>query len=408
MRSLATIAFLLAAAAVSLGQATRHGAIGPTVAFVSDTKQTEIPFAIANNLIILKVSLNGSRPEWFIFDTGAESTVIDTEFAKQLSVKQSGTTVGTGSAGTATAGVIKGVTLQLGAVRAQDLTVYSLPLTSFTPTLGVRVSGIVGNDVIKHAVADIDYENCTLHLYAPEAFTPPSDAEMVPVIIEGNLPFIRTEIVPIKRAGVPAKLELDTGSTGIVLFNGPFVVKHRLVSSLARSMNAKTGGVGGTGQSTVGRIQSLRIAGWDVPAPIAVLYRGTRGDNASARYDGLLGGAIFRRFRFIIDMPGRRAYFKPNATLANAFDMDMSGLELVADGDDLKTILIDEVFADSAGAKAGIKGGEILETIDGRSAPEIGIQEVRRMLREDGKEYDLGLRRGKDLVHIKLRLTRVI
>jgi len=88
--------------------------------------------------------------------------------------------------------------------------------------------------------------------------------------------------------------------------------------------------------------------------------------------------------------------------------MDMSGLELVADGDDLNTILIDEVFPDSAGAKAGIKGGEILETIDGRSAPEIGLQEVRRMLREDGKEYDLGLRRGKELIHVKLRLTRVI
>src|SRR5437763_6458140 len=128
MRSLATIAFILAAPAVSFGQTPKHVTQGPDVSFVSTGRQTEIPFTIANNLVVLKASVNGSTPAWFIFDTGAESTIIDAALAKSLSLKQSGTTVGTGSAGSATAGVIRGATLQVGDLKATDITLYSLAL----------------------------------------------------------------------------------------------------------------------------------------------------------------------------------------------------------------------------------------------------------------------------------------
>jgi len=408
MKFFATMAVFLAATVGSFTQATGQMSHIADVRFVSGSKSTEIPFTIANNLVILKARVNDSEPAWFIFDTGAESTVIDAGFAKELSLKHSGTTLGTGSAGTATAGVIRGASLRLGDLGATNITLYSLALSGFTPAFGMKISGIIGNDVTRYVVADIDYEKSVLHLYSPETFTPPAGVEQIPLIIEGNLPFVRTTIVPQGRRAIPAKLELDTGSTGALLFNSPFVQRNRLISSLKSSFNAKTGGVGGSGQSTVGRIASLDLGRTTVKSPIAVLYRGTRGDNASAKYDGLLGGAVFRRFRFIVDMPGRRAFFQPTASLADPFDADMSGLELVADGAELKTLLIDDVFVGSAGAKAGVKGGDILETIDGRGASDIGLQEVRRMFRQDGSTYRLGLRRGKEIVYVDLRLARVI
>jgi hypothetical protein len=54
-------------------------------------------------LILLQARLNDSGPSRFIFDTGAESSVIDSQLAKTLNPKAVGRTVGTGSAGTATA-----------------------------------------------------------------------------------------------------------------------------------------------------------------------------------------------------------------------------------------------------------------------------------------------------------------
>jgi membrane-associated protease RseP (regulator of RpoE activity) len=142
--------------------------------------------------------------------------------------------------------------------------------------------------------------------------------------------------------------------------------------------------------------------------PIAVLYTGTKGDNASREYDGLIGGGIFRRFKMTVDIPGRRLFLEPGPNVDEPFDMDMSGLEILADGPDLKTFLVDEVRPDSAGAKAGILEGDTIEAIDGQRAQELGIDEIHRLLRKDGGSYDVTVLRKGMAVHVRLVLKRVI
>ena len=60
-----------------------------------------IPLEIDNNLILMRVSVNGSKPLRFIFDTGASFSAIDSPRAAQLGLKIQGqvsanATVGTG------------------------------------------------------------------------------------------------------------------------------------------------------------------------------------------------------------------------------------------------------------------------------------------------------------------------
>src|SRR4030095_16419335 len=55
--------------------------------FISGNSSIEIPFELANTLILLQANANDSAPIWFIFDTGAESTVIDAAVAKALRLK---------------------------------------------------------------------------------------------------------------------------------------------------------------------------------------------------------------------------------------------------------------------------------------------------------------------------------
>ena len=247
-----------------------------------------------------------------------------------------------------------------------------------------------------------------LTLYPPGAVADSYSAYVVQLSMEGNLPFIRTQVQPVGRRQVGAKCELDSGSTGSVLFNSPFVTKRRLVSSLPRSIASKSGGVGGTGRSIVGRIASISLGKATINSPIAVLFRGTRGDNASDEYDCLIGGAIFRRFKVTFDMPGGRLYLEPTAALGDPFETDMSGMELLADGSDLSTILIDEVHAGSAAAKAGVRGGDLLQAIDDKPASELGLREIRRLFQDHGASHELTLRRGKSMLKVQIHLRRVI
>jgi len=53
-------------------------------------------------------------------------------------------------------------------------------------------------------------------------------------------------------------------------------------------------------------------------------------------------------------------------------------------------------------------GGDILISVDGRPATELGLDEIRTMFMQDGKEYLLSLRRAGKVVQLKLRLRRRI
>jgi len=96
---------------------------------------------------------------------------------------------------------------------------------------------------------------------------------------------------------------------------------------------------------------------------------------------------------------------EPNSHFAEPYEIDMSGIELVADGDKL---LIDDVDEDSSAAEAGVKGGDILLAINGRPAAEFTLDQIRTMFMQDGKEYLLSLKRDGKVLEIKLRLKRII
>src|SRR5207237_10918957 len=92
MKHFATSVVVLAVSVCVGGQVNK----GPVVDISVGTGQVTVPFRSADNLVIVEARVNGSGPGWFIFDTGAERTVIDAEFAAAAGLKRSGTSVGTG------------------------------------------------------------------------------------------------------------------------------------------------------------------------------------------------------------------------------------------------------------------------------------------------------------------------
>lgn len=379
----------------------------PQASFLSGKSALRIPFETSKNLILLQARVNDSAPLWFILDTGADSTVIDAQLAKSLRLKSHGRMVGTGSAGTAEAIIFKGVALRLPNVEAVNQTVAALPLDFLSPELGMKISGVIGNDIIKEFVVEVDYASRIINLYEPESYQYSGAGEVVPITFEENLPFVRASVA-VEGQIIEGKFELDSGSTGAVLFNTPFVQKYRLLKVVSKRKQTRIGGVGGMAQAYLGRIKSMTLGGIVIENPVARFSQSTRGDYASDKYDGLIGGEIFRRFKTTFDYSRRRMTLEPSAQVAESYEVDMSGLELVADGDDYSIVLVDDVEAGSAGAKGGIQGGDIILAIDGRPAKEYTLDQIRRMFMLDGREYLLRLRRDEKTVQAKLKLGRVV
>jgi len=408
--------FIVLTISLTIGAQPRHrrkGAQNPsrpvaTVRFIAANNSLKIPFESSSNLILVQARVNDSGPLWFILDTGADSTVIDSQLAKDLHLTSHGSVVGTGSAGTARATIYRGVSIKLSNLEALNLKIAGLPIDFISSPLGKKISGIIGNDIIKELVVEVDYANQFINLYEPKGFKYSGSGAVLPITVEENLPFVRARITLQGRAPIEGKFELDSGSTGATTFNTPFVDKHGLLDSISKTNSSRLGGVGGSAQAFSARLKVMGLGSIDLENSVARFSRATRGDDASAKYDGLIGGEILRRFKVVFDYSRQQLILEPNAYFSEPFEVDMSGLDLATEGEDYSVVVVNEVEKNSAGAEAGIQESDIIEAIDGRPAKELTIDQIRKMFMENGKEYLLTLKRGSKELHTKLKLRRLM
>jgi Aspartyl protease/PDZ domain len=375
-----------------------------SVRFVSGTSALKIPFELSGNLVLVQVRVNNSDSLRFILDTGADTSVIDAQRAKALRLVPQGRIVGTGSAGSSEATFTRGVSIALPGVELLDQTIYALPLESLS-ALGRKIDGVLGNDVLNKFVVEINYGARTINLYEPQVYRYLGPGDIIPLTIDEGLPFVRASITPEGGDPLEAKFEIDSGSTGAILLNTPFVKKHNLLASVPKTIQTNVGGVGGTAKTFIGRIKNARLRRFVIDRPITHFSQATEGDYASSKYDGLIGGEILRRFKVIFDYSRRQMMLEPNPHFAEPYDIDMSGISLVADGDEL---LVDDVDEHSPAAEACVLGGDILVAVNGRPASASDLDQIRTMFRQDGKEYLLSVKRDGKVLQIKLKLKRII
>jgi len=380
----------------------------PKVRFISGNSSLKIPFELSNNLILVQARMNDSAPLWFIVDTGASITVLDSQLAKAFRLKPSGRLVETGGAGTATALTFRGNSLELPNIEATNLTVYGLPIDFLSAPLARKISGVLGNDILKQLVVEVDYASQVINLYEPESYQYSGSGEVVPLTLEGDLPFASARVALVGRPAIRGKFELDSGSTGAVLFNTPFVDRNKLLDSISRKSQIRTGGAGGTAQAFSGRLKYIRLGSFQLENPVARFSRARRGDNASSRYDGLIGGEIFRRFKVVFDFSRRRMILEPNAQFSEPYEVDMSGLDMAAEGQDFSVVVVNEVEKGSPAAEAGIQEEDVITAIDGHPTKEFRLTQIRRMFMQDAKEYLISLKRGQKDLQTKLKLRRLI
>lgn len=373
--------------------------------FASGRSALNVPFDLVGNLILVQAAVNNSTPLWFILDTGASHTVLDTEQAKALGLKARGNIAGTGTAGTFTASRVRGVSVSFPGVELTGQTVYTAPVGFLSAPLGRHLGGIIGNDIIGRFALEIDYANRKLNFYDPASYQYSGMGQVIPLTITGNgSVFASAEVEIFGHVPLKGKFEIDTGSTDAVQFNAPYVKKHRLLGYFMRPKQVNLGGMGGTAGAFAARVRAVRLGTFTLYGPIAQFSQATKGDAASAKHDGLLGGQIFSRFKMIVDLSRRRMIVEPNARLNAQFEEDISGLELHGDGENFSTYLVNDVEAGSPAADAGIREEDVLVAIDGRAASEYTLDEIRRMFMHNQREYMLTLKRGGETVQVKLKL----
>jgi predicted aspartyl protease len=384
---------------IAVGNATAQTT--PQYRFASGDSSLSVPFELANNLILLKVRVNNSRPLHFLLDTGASVSVIDPQTARALGLRSQGKLTLEATGGDVQSGLTRAVTLSIQGVSVFKQTLAIIDLDAAGPLFGFKIDGIIGHDFINNFVVEIDYASGVMNFYEPEQYRYSGTGESIPIELVEKTPFTRARIVLQGREPVEGKFEVDTGGNGILSLNTPFVNKHKLLESLASAAQSKLGGAGGTSEAVKAHVEAVELGKLAIKNPLVVFAQGTEGNEGSTASDGELGGGFFSDFKLILDYSRSRVILERNENRALA--KDLSGLEIFAEPPRFRTFVVNQVAQNSPGAAAGIQEEDTILSIDSRPTSRLTLRSLRLILTHPG-DHLLSLKRGPKTLQLRMRL----
>ena len=376
--------------------------------FARGSSVVTVPFEMNENHIFIPVRVNGSGPLWFMFDTGAEATIVEAGRAKAIGLDLRGSVTARGNGeGTMQASVVRGVTLAVEGAEVPAQTVYTIPLGDIEVFEGRRIDGIIGYDFTSRFVVEIDYAAHHIHLHDPKTYVYKGRGERLPMKFFGKLPHVEATIDVAGHGPVSGRFLVDTGSRLSISLNAPFVQAHAWARDLAeKAVAAPYGiGIGGESKSRVGRLAAFRLGRYAVDRPVTGFTFDRGGMKAQADHAGAIGGEVLRRFTVVFDYARQAIYLEPNAAFAEPFEYDMLGALLRLDG---SHFVVHRIVAGSAAEGVGLEPGDAIVAIDGRPASDVSLEGARRMFRREGGSHALTVRRGEATSEVRVRLKRIV
>ncbi|HYL06735.1 MAG TPA: aspartyl protease family protein [Thermoanaerobaculia bacterium] len=340
---------------------------------------SSVPFELVNNHIYVDVKLDGKGPFRLLCDTGG-ANVVTPELAGALGLKPQGALQGRGVGDKSEdVGLVKVGSVELGGATLRDQVFAVFNLGLLTGAEGVPVNGLIGYEVFKRFVVRVDYEHRTLTLTLPAVFAYHGGGVVVPFKFNGHVPQVEGAI-----DGVSGTFDIDTGSRASVDLLGPFVEQHGLRERYAPKLQGVAGwGVGGPARAQFTRAGSLRLGGLEVSRPVVELTMQTTGAFSDKYVAGNVGGALLSHFNVTFDYSRQQLIFERQPASGQPIPFDRAGAWFnLAEGTPPAFEVID-VYGGSPAADAGLRQGDRIVEVDGKTPAELPLPALRERLRSD-------------------------
>src|SRR6266849_4460314 len=122
----------------------------------------------AQPLILIPVHVNDRGPFDFILDTGAGTSLLASDLAKELELKTIGSKEGQSAGGKVSVSLAKVDSLAVGQAKVADVDVGIVDLNHIGQTIGAKIDGDLGYNFLKHFRIAIDYRECVIRFDDPK------------------------------------------------------------------------------------------------------------------------------------------------------------------------------------------------------------------------------------------------
>lgn len=384
-------------------------------------KSEKIKFQLLNNLIIIPIQVNGT-PLSFVLDSGVGKPILfnlSDQDSVQFNNVSEVTINGLGQGEAINALSSKNNTFQLGSAanRSQELFLVMDAGINFSPTLGIPVHGIIGFDLFRDFVVEIDYIKRVLKLHDPNRYQhkKKSKIEILDLAIVGRKAYLNAEIALQNDKFIAVKMLLDTGSSDAIwLFENDSIL---LPKKYYDDFLGK--GLAGDIYGKRTKVEKVKIGSHvlsDAKAAFPDMLNFEAVINFRDR-NGSLGGELLKRFNIVFDYPNSKIAIKKNRNFRLPFQYNISGINLqhagvryiserIDSGNMAVTkenttygnvqlmlagatrlslvpeIIVSGIRAGSPAHSSGLKEGDVILAVNGRKIHRYKLQEILQMLNE--------------------------
>ena len=256
-----------------------------------------ISYRPAGKLIYLPVQVNGSAPLWFIFDTGAPNSIIDTASAQELNIRALSDGAihgaGRGEVSAGDAGEVQlttdALTTHVPHMKIVDLSKVPLP---------AEAKGLLGAEFLEQYVVRIDPIRHEIIFYDPKTFVYAGNGKPLHLDLANSRLYIEAGLAARPGDPVARKLRVDTGSEDSI---DDDVVR----GSLKIQQTTLGNGLGTSYQDVSGIYDTVTIGPF--------IFKHVWGPAGAVP---IIGMEMMRRFTLTFDAQHGWLYLEPNANFA--------------------------------------------------------------------------------------------
>lgn len=405
----------------------------------------KIHFKLVNNLIVIPVKVNGVELS-FLLDTGVSKPIIFNflNLTDSLQIEKTSTIFlrGLGEGQAVESIRSEGNVVQLGdAINVnQDLYIIYDTALNFTPRLGFPLHGIIGFDLFKDLIVEINYSSKFIRITDPIIFRYKACKPCVSLEMElyKNKPYVNASVV-LNEEEIPVKLLVDTGgSDALWLFENEKIVNNQpyFIDFLGYGLSGSVHGKRSKIKKFILKEYELENTNVSFPDTTDIAHvKKFKGR------DGSLAGNILKRFNLVVDYPNSKISFKRNRHFKDPFSYNNSGIELEHDGVRLiaeekehyemqqvnreksdipstRIVLnpsyklalkpafsIVQIRSGSPADRAGLELGDVVLSINGNPCEKYTLQEVMlKFYDEEGKKIKLEVDRDGEVLEFNFEL----
>lgn len=368
-------------------------------------KLITIKFKSASNLIIIPVNINESDTLNFILDTGVRFPIItELPFINKLELNYMMPVPikGLGEGVELSAYRSGNNTMHIDGLTARNQEVQMIIDENFqiSHMLGIPVHGLIGFNLFKDYVVNIDYVTEKITLYKPEYYKYRDRKKdiILPLQLEQNKPFVYTTIVTDDMKDVPVKLLVDTGASDAIWLSEKSDERLRYPQNHVETFLGR--GLSGDLFGVKGRIDGIWVGPLILSKPIVAFPNSEVVDELISANDrnGTIGAEILRRFNVTFDYRNNRLTLRPTHKINEEFNYNMSGMEVTNPIPGLPVFMITNIRENSPAYLAGLKENDQILSINSNSSKSVDLNDINLLLQsKENKKIKLTvLRQGEE------------